>query len=429
MTDIPNHGICAVQNSGAGRLATEMEMSFGRGRMPGSKTTLGTNDVVAAAKQPCPAILINLYIHVCHAECHDDESSFFCGTVMLPFALTLALTALPLISASSHYRAVDWSSLLVSERNGVYYQNPLGPVQPLETILTGNGVNMVRQRVFTTTGDYGIDYNIQLARRAMAAGLMFGLNIHYSDTWTNPGLQDIPSSWPRDTPSLTAKVSSYTLDLCNTFARAGLVPETITIGNEINGGLLWPNGKYDQPQAMAVFLHEAARAIRASNLRPTPKIQIHLSHGEDKEQMEWFFDLALKQGSLKLEDFDQQVVSFYPFWGEGATQANLSASLNNMISRYGKDVMVAETNWPIICTDPDYPFPADTKDIPFSPAGQITWMQRTASTLSALPRALGISYWEPAWVHNAVLGSSCEWNCMFDGNAKAYDSIGVFKII
>ncbi|KAH6639114.1 arabinogalactan endo-1,4-beta-galactosidase [Boeremia exigua] len=351
---------------------------------------------------------------------------------MLFSRLALAVAVAPAVQAVLQYRAMDWSSLLIEEeRNSVYYQNATGQNEALEGILVDNGVNMVRQRVWTNAGDgdYGIDYNIRLAKRAEAAGLMFGLNLHYSDTWTNPGLQDIPTGWPTDVTGLAKKVWDHTTDVCNAFAAASLIPETITIGNEINGGILWPTGKYDQPANLAKLLQTASQAIRASNLKPQPKIQIHLSHGEEGEEMQWWYDMVLSNG-LTLEDFDMQTVSFYPFWGSAATQANLTASLGNMATRYGKELMVVETNWPIICSKPDYAFPSDTVDIPIGPpAGQTTWIQRTAASIASVPKGVGLSYWEGGWVSNAVLGSSCEWNAMFDGNGRAYDSIGVFNTI
>lgn len=345
--------------------------------------------------------------------------------------LAMASMAVSGVQAALQYRAMDWSSLLIEEeRNGVYYQNPAGVVQPLEQILVENGVNMVRQRVWTGTGDYDIGYNLRLAQRAKSAGLMFGLNLHYSDTWTNPGQQIIPSGWPTNITGLANKVWEYTTEVCNSFANAALVPTTITIGNEINGGLLWPVGKYDQPANLALLLQTASAAIRASQLNPSPKIQIHLSHGEDEEQMQWLYEMVLGQNSLTLADFDMQAVSFYPFWGSKATQANLSASLQNLETRYGKELMIVETNWPIICTSPEYPFPSDTADIPIGPpSGQTIWIQRTAATLGGISKAVGLSYWEGAWINNAVLGSSCEWNPMFDGNGKGYDSLGVFWTI
>ncbi|KAH7155976.1 family 53 glycosyl hydrolase [Dactylonectria macrodidyma] len=324
------------------------------------------------------------------------------------------------------YIGVDWSSVIVEERNGVVYKNAQSVQKPLEDILVEAGVNMVRQRVWTVDGDYGIDYNLALARRATRAGLMFGLNLHYSDTWTNPGQQDIPTGWPQDIDSLEMQLYSYTTEVCNTFAAEGLYPETITIGNEIPSGMLWPTGRYDQPENLSRLLHAAATAVRNSSLGTRTKILTHLAHGYDFELQHWFYDMVLAPGYLSADDWDVIAVSFYPFWGEGATMDALSNTLTSLSTKYNKEVQVVETNWPTACPNPDYPFPADQLDIPLSPAGQSEYIRRLSSTLKDIPAATGLNYWEPAWIHNAVLGSSCESNVLFDPNGKAYDSLSVF---
>lgn len=44
-------------------------------------------------------------------------------------------------------------------------------------------------------GVYGLDYGVELGKRAAAAGLDVVLNLHYSDTWTDAGTQTMPSEW------------------------------------------------------------------------------------------------------------------------------------------------------------------------------------------------------------------------------------------
>ena len=201
------------------------------------------------------------------------------------------------------YKGVDWSSLIVEERdNDVVYKDNKGVVKPLENILVEAGVNFVRQRVWTVEGDYGIDYNIQLAKRAWKAGLQFGLNLHFSDTWTNPEQQDIPSGWPTDIDQLEERLWSYVTEVAETFNSEGLIPRTITIGNEIPTGLLWPTGHIDNPENLSRLLHTAAQAVRQSSLGPTTKVLTHLAHGFNKELQNWFYDLVLAPGYFKLED-------------------------------------------------------------------------------------------------------------------------------
>jgi arabinogalactan endo-1,4-beta-galactosidase len=58
---------------------------------------------------------------------------------------------------------VDWSSLLVEEAAGKTFKNAAGTTQPLETILKANGVNAVRQRIWSANDDYSLSYNLELA--------------------------------------------------------------------------------------------------------------------------------------------------------------------------------------------------------------------------------------------------------------------------
>lgn len=81
-----------------------------------------------------------------------------------------------------------------------------------------------------------------------------------------------------------------------------------------------------------------------------------------------------------------------------------------------------ETNWPTSCPSPKYAFPSDAKSIPFSAAGQSTWLKNVAAAGGS-----GLFYWEPAWTDNAALGSSCASNTMFEYGGKALSSLATFK--
>jgi arabinogalactan endo-1,4-beta-galactosidase len=96
-----------------------------------------------------------------------------------------------------------------------------------------------------------------------------------------------------------------------------------------------------------------------------------------------------------------------------------------MKSKYAKQVMVVETNWPTSCPDPEYAFLSDTKSIPFLFAGQVMWIEDVASELDAA-RGDELFYWEPAWIDNAGLGSSCEWDLMVDGTGKVLICVAVY---
>lgn len=104
----------------------------------------------------------------------------------------------------------------------------------------------------------------------------------------------------------------------------------------------------------------------------------------------------------------------------------LQKSLEGLKGKYGKDVMVVETNWPQKCSKPEVAFPEDVRDLTFSAEGQREWMEEVAGVVERVGGS-GVWYWEPAWLANAGLGSSCENNLMFDAEGKALSSLEVFK--
>jgi len=202
--------------------------------------------------------------------------------MLLSGFVTLAALAILPVHGALTYKGVDWSSVLVEEKAGRSYKTTSGSTKSLENILKESGINTVRQRVWVnpSNGDYNLAYNLQIAKRAKAAGLGIYLDLHYSDTWADPAHQTIPSGWPTDVENLSWKLYNYTLDVSNQFASAGLTPSIISIGNEIRGGLLWPTGKYDQLYNIAKLLHSAAYGVKDSKLSPKPKISKCFNHQE-----------------------------------------------------------------------------------------------------------------------------------------------------
>lgn len=348
---------------------------------------------------------------------------------MLLISFSAFIFGLSRVNAALTYRGVDWSSVAVEERAGVSYKSVSGTAQPLEKTLVESGVNTVRQRIWVNpkNGDYNLAYNIALGKRAKAAGLGVYLDFHYSDTWADPGHQTIPSGWPTGIDDLSWKLYNYTLDVANEFQSNGIQPTIISIGNEIRAGLLWPTGGTSSYSNIARLLHSAAAGIKDSTLSPQPKIMIHLDNGWDWSTQQYFYKTVLAQGTLVESDFDMMGVSYYPFYNSAATIASLKSSLNNMASTWGKEIVVAELDWPTSCPNPGKAFPSDIKSIPFTAAGQTTFIQEVASVVAGVKNGNGIFYWEPAWIHNANLGSSCADNCMFSQSGQALSSMNVFS--
>lgn len=94
-------------------------------------------------------------------------------------------------NAALTFKGADWSSVVVEEDAGFSYKTTAGASTSLEALLKSSGANTVRQRVWVNPSDgiYGLDYNIEIAKRARAQGLEIYLDLHFSDTWADPGDQ------------------------------------------------------------------------------------------------------------------------------------------------------------------------------------------------------------------------------------------------
>jgi arabinogalactan endo-1,4-beta-galactosidase len=77
-------------------------------------------------------------------------------------------------------------------------------------------------------------YTTKLGRRIKDAGLKLMLDIHYSDTWADPGQQLKPAAWENLTfEELVAAVREDTEQVVVAMCRAGAAPDWVQVGNEI----------------------------------------------------------------------------------------------------------------------------------------------------------------------------------------------------
>jgi arabinogalactan endo-1,4-beta-galactosidase len=229
---------------------------------------------------------------------------------------------------------------------------------------------------------------------------------------------------------LAWEVYNYTKLVHDTFQENNIPIAITSIGNEITNGLLFPLGSItSNPYNVARLLHSASAGIKDSTMTTTPQIMIHLDNGWNSETQTWWYSEILGEGPLSTSDFDMMGVSYYPFYSSSATLSSLKSSLATLASKYGKQITVAETDWPNSCPNPSYSFPSDTTSIPFSAAGQITWIEKVAAIVAGTDNGVGLFYWEPAWIDNAGLGSSCDNNLLVDSNGKALSSLAAFAKI
>lgn len=222
------------------------------------------------------------------------------------------------------------------------------------TILKDNAFNWIRLRLFvdptaengySKDGFCGLEKTLEMAKRIKQAGLHFFLDFHYSDTWADPGKQFTPSSWQRYTGSgLEGQVYRYTQEVLNRFIEEGVRPDMVQVGNEINNGMLWPQGKLPDGdlktdttldmEPFCVLLRCASAAVRAVD--PSIAIMVHIACGGQHAESVAFFDKIISR-DVKFDIIGQ---SYYP--KHHGTLDDLTFNLNALAKRYAKPIIVVE---------------------------------------------------------------------------------------
>ena len=212
-------------------------------------------------------------------------------------------------------------------------------------ILKNHGFNYIRLRVFVNPenekgyspekGFCGLDYTLQMAKRIKDAGLNLLLDFHYSDTWADPQKQFKPKAWEGlEFNELTSTLKDYTKSVLTQLKDQGTMPEMVQIGNEVNHGIVWPEGHISNLDNLAALLKAGTEAVREVDNNTT--VMMHLALGGQNEETTFWFDNMIARGV----EFDIIGLSYYPIWH--CTLDDLNSNMLDLIDRYQKDINVVE---------------------------------------------------------------------------------------
>jgi arabinogalactan endo-1,4-beta-galactosidase len=134
---------------------------------------------------------------------------------------------------------------------------------------------------------------------------------------------------------------------------------------------------------LAQILNAGYAAVKAVD--PSIQVVLHLDRGGENALYRWWFDAYQAAGGK----WDAIGVSFYPYWQPNDTTAMLSANLNDLVSRYGKPVMVAEVG-----------------GLASDPAGTASLLKTVKGIVASVSggQGLGVFYWEPESAPSVVGG-------------------------
>ena len=308
--------------------------------------------------------------------------------------------------AMSKYVGGDISLLTKYEEKGAIYYNENGSrITDMLTYLKSTGLNAMRVRLFVDPSkadaeDQGegvcqdLPYVLALSQRIKAAGFNLLLDIHYSDTWTDPGQHSTPASWTVAS-ALGDSVYSYTKRVLNAMIAVGAKPDFIQVGNEVTYGMLWPTGHCYPGGAnygsgtfsnFASYLMQGIRACR--EVCPTSKIVVHTELSRASNVTSFYQKLT-----EYTTDYDIIGLSYYPYWhGDLNVLDGLLTTLENTYPT--KKIQIVETGYPHAY----YPSGA-THDLqskwPATEAGQKAFAIDLVAMLNAHSKVDGLYWWFP----------------------------------
>jgi beta-galactosidase len=212
-------------------------------------------------------------------------------------------------------------------------------------LLHDHGFNTIRLRIFVNPenekgyspgkGYCGLQQTLEMAKRINKAGMKLLLDFHYSDYWADPQQQYKPLAWANlDPMTLKDSVKQYTSRVLRALKEQGTLPAMVQIGNEINHGLLWPDGHIGHPDQLAELLTAGTEGVKAVD--PNLPVMMHIALGGQNDEAIFWLDNMIARGVR----FDVIGLSYYPRWH--GTLDDLKANLTDLAVRYHKPLIVVE---------------------------------------------------------------------------------------
>lgn len=320
-------------------------------------------------------------------------------------------------------RGVDVSSYISLKNAGVKFYNEEGKEEPLLKILSDNGVNSVRIRVWNDPynsegkpyggGSVNLERALEIAKEAKEYGMSITLDLFYSDFWADPHQQTLPKAWQadaNDTTKMQKHYYDYTKEVFESFNKAGIKVAMVQIGNEITNGIpgqytanqgwqeAWNNKSKvkNRTKNSCLYLSAGCQAVR----KYSPKTKIILQLEKTKYSK---YNAIMKTWKKYKVSYDVLGTSYYPFWsGSYGNKLSDLKAVAKLARSYGKSLCVMETSWLNSLNDADgtnnQVGKTGNATYKVGPQGQVDALTDMYKVLCDNYNCLGAYYWEPAWI-------------------------------
>lgn len=197
--------------------------------------------------------------------------------------------------SDSTIRGIDISSYTALKKAGVKYYDNEGKEASLLKVLSDNGVNYIRIRIWNDPynekgetyggGSNDVKAGLEIAKEAAKYNIKVLLGFHYSDFWADPAVQLLPKAWEKDRNNqekMCSNVYEFTKETLEQFKDAGADIGMVQVGNEISQGMMGimhrtkANVWQEEEKSVLIdsYLNAGARAVR--ECVPDALVAIHL---------------------------------------------------------------------------------------------------------------------------------------------------------
>lgn len=317
--------------------------------------------------------------------------------------------------SDSTIRGIDILSYTALKKAGVKYYDNEGKEASLLKVLSDNGVNYIRIRIWNDPynekgetyggGSNDVKAGLEIAKEAAKYNIKVLLGFHYSDFWADPAVQLLPKAWEKDRNNqekMCSNVYEFTKETLEQFKDAGADIGMVQVGNEISQGMMGimhrtkANVWQEEEKSVLIdsYLNAGARAVR--ECVPDALVAIHL----DTLNLSIYKD-AMNAWERDKVDYDVLGSSSYAFWAGKNMLGNVRKAGNYVASR-GKLFAVLETSWLNSQKDADgtVNMVNNTKDAVYKvgPQGQADMLSDLYDAILSNDNGLGAFYWEGAWI-------------------------------
>ncbi|MCX8473045.1 MAG: glycosyl hydrolase 53 family protein [Sediminibacterium sp.] len=280
---------------------------------------------------------------------------------------------------SSFYKGADISWVTEMEANNYNFYDSSGTKKDAFLLMKELGFNSLRFRVWVHPENQwnSLPDLINKCLRAKALNFNILIDFHYSDYWADPGKQTKPALWQNTHyDALKDSLFNHTTLVLSALKNMGITPRWVQIGNEVDDGMLWPDGKASiNMKYFAELINTGYQASKS--IFPATEVMVHVSNGFNSQLFDWIFSGLTQNGAR----FDIIGMSLYPSLNNWQTiNSQCLANITQLIKKYNKDIYIVEIGMPYSAPETSFQFISDL-----------------ITKVKSIPnfRGKGVMYWEP----------------------------------